>query len=78
MRPQGLGKLEKNSPHLDANPQPSSLQHSALTTTLQQVTEELISTVKEIWKNWYVSDDGHAWLKHIVKRYISDQNKCYI
>jgi hypothetical protein len=34
VRPEGLGKLQKNPPHRDANPRPSDLQHSALTTTL--------------------------------------------
>jgi hypothetical protein len=34
VRPEGLGKLEKNPPHRDANSWPSGLQHSALTTTL--------------------------------------------
>jgi succinate-acetate transporter protein len=34
VRPEGLGKLEKNPPHRDSNPQPFGLQHSALTTTL--------------------------------------------
>jgi hypothetical protein len=33
VRPEGLGDL-KNLPHRDLNPQPSGLQHSALTTTL--------------------------------------------
>jgi hypothetical protein len=34
VRPEVLGKLEKNPSHRDANPRPSGLQHSALTTTL--------------------------------------------
>jgi hypothetical protein len=34
VRPEGLGKLEKNPPHWDAIPRPSGLQHSASTTML--------------------------------------------
>jgi hypothetical protein len=34
VRPEGLGKLKQKSTHWDANPRPSGLQHSALTTTL--------------------------------------------
>jgi predicted Co/Zn/Cd cation transporter (cation efflux family) len=35
VRPEGLGNFKK-SPHRVSNPRPSGLQHSALTTTLQQ------------------------------------------
>jgi hypothetical protein len=34
VRSEELGKLEKNPPHGDANPRPSSLQHSTITTTV--------------------------------------------
>jgi hypothetical protein len=37
VRPEGLGKFNKKSPHRVSKPRPSGLYHSALTTTIPRV-----------------------------------------
>jgi hypothetical protein len=56
VRPEGLGKF-KNSPHRVSNQRPSSLKHSALTTTLPR-TPESVGKTDQLRKGLEVGGSG--------------------
>jgi succinate-acetate transporter protein len=54
VRPEGLGKF-KNLPHQVSNPRPSGLKHSALTTILVKIANNISYTITS---NMFLSYTG--------------------